>query len=73
MKYCIFTEWYSFKWSNIFSRQTALSDQLAHSAIDLHLKEISEFLHGSEMIKINTEPSELLRLRLSEPIPSESV
>ncbi len=26
-----------------------LSEQLAHSAVDLHLKEISEFLHGSEM------------------------
>ncbi len=30
---------------------TTLSEQLAHSAVDLHLKEISEFLHGSEMKK----------------------
>ncbi len=29
----------------------ALSEQLAHSAVDLRLKEISEFLHGSEMNK----------------------
>ncbi len=63
-----------------------LSEQLAHSADDLRLKEISEFLHGSEMNMlfnsytsssvshlINKEPSELLRLRLSEPIASESV
>ena len=29
----------------------ALSEQLAHSAVDLHLKEIIEFLYGSEMNK----------------------
>ncbi len=34
----------------------ALSEQLAHSAVDLHLKEISEFLHGSEMNKNPTLP-----------------
>ncbi len=28
-----------------------LSEQLAHLAVDLHLKEISEILHGSEMNK----------------------
>ena len=33
-----------------------LSEQLAHSAVDLHLKEISEFLHGSEMNKNPTLP-----------------
>ncbi len=53
-----------------------LSEQLAHSAADLHLKEISEFLLSkcctSVSRLINTEPSELLR-RLSEPIASESV
>ncbi len=34
----------------------ALSEQLAHSAVDLRLKEISEFLHGSEMNKNPTLP-----------------
>ncbi len=29
----------------------ALSEQLAHSAVDLHLKEISKCLHGSDMNK----------------------
>ncbi len=29
----------------------ALSEQIAHSTVDLHLKEISEFLHGSVMNK----------------------
>ncbi len=78
----------------VCSRYHTLSEQLAHSAVDLRLKEIGEFLHGSEMNKnptlpctavmlfasytsvsrlINTEPSELLRLRLSEPIASQSV
>ncbi len=34
-----------------------LSEQLAHSAVGLHLKEISsEFLHGSEMNKNPTLP-----------------
>ncbi len=33
-----------------------LSEQLAHSAVDLRLKEISEFLHGSEMNKNPTLP-----------------
>ena len=36
--------------------ETTLSEQLAHSAVDLHLKEISEFLHGSEMNKNPTLP-----------------
>ncbi len=34
----------------------SLSEQLAHSAVDLHLKEISEFPHGSEMNKTPTLP-----------------
>ncbi len=38
------------------SGDTTLSEQLAHSAVDLHLKEISEFLHGSEMNKNPTLP-----------------
>ncbi len=38
------------------SDKTALSEQLAHSAVDLRLKEISEFLHGSEMNKNPTLP-----------------
>ncbi len=29
----------------------ALSEQIAHSTVDLHLKKISEFLHGSVMNK----------------------
>ena len=29
----------------------AFPEQLAHPAVDLHLKEISVFLHGSEMNK----------------------
>ncbi len=37
-----------------------LSEQLAHSAVDLHLKEISEFLHGSEMNAVQ-------QLHLSQP------
>ncbi len=36
-----------------------LSEQLAHSAVDLHLKEISEFIHGSEMNKNPTLPCPL--------------
>ncbi len=27
-----------------------LSEQIAHSTVDLHLKEISEFLHGSALV-----------------------
>ncbi len=34
--------------------ESTLSEQLAHSAVNLHLKEISEFLHGSE---VNKNPS----------------
>ncbi len=33
-----------------------LSEQLAHSAVDLHLKKISAFLHDSEMNKNPTLP-----------------
>ncbi len=33
-----------------------ISEQLAHPAVDLHLKETSEFLHGSEMNKNLTLP-----------------
>ncbi len=33
-----------------------LSEQIAYSAVDLHLKEVSEFLHGSEMNKNPTLP-----------------
>ena len=40
-----------------------LSEQLAHSAVDLRLKEISEFLHGSEM---NKKPH-TQKLHLSQP------
>ncbi len=31
-----------------------LSEQIAHSTVDLHLKEISEFIHGSVMNKDKT-------------------
>ncbi len=31
--------------------ENTLSEQMAHSTVDLHLKEISEFLHGSVMKK----------------------
>ena len=31
--------------------EESLSEQMAHSNVDLHLKEISEFLHGSVMNK----------------------
>ena len=40
-----------------------LSEQLAHSAVDLHLEEISEFLHGSEMNKNYA----VRKLHLSQP------
>ena len=30
---------------------SALSEQLAQSAVDVHLKEISEFVHAGEMNK----------------------
>ncbi len=61
--------------------QDTLSEQLTHSAVDIRLKEISEFLHSSEMnekiphscTQVSTEPPELLHQRLSEPIASESV
>ena len=33
-----------------------LSEQIARSTVDLHLKEISEFLHGSVMNKDFTLP-----------------
>ncbi len=36
-----------------------LSEQIAHSTVDLHLKEISEFLHGSMMNKDFTLPFSL--------------
>ena len=32
----------------------SLSEQLAHSAVDLHLEEISEFLQGSEMNRLQS-------------------
>ncbi len=38
------------------SNTTTLSERLAHSAVDLHLKEIGEFLHGSEMNQNLTLP-----------------
>ncbi len=73
-------EFHVYSWSFAFPVRT-LSEQLAHSAVDRHLKGISEFFHGSGKNKIytsvnrliNKEPSELLRLWLSEPIASESV
>ncbi len=40
---------------------------MAHSTVDLHLKEISEFLHGSVINK------RLLHIRPIGPIASESV
>ena len=49
----------------------ALSEQIAHSTVDLKLKEISEFLHGSVMNK--THKIQLLRIWPIEPIASESV
>ncbi len=39
-----------------------LSEQLAHSAVDLHQKEISEFPHGCEMNNYAVQ-----RLHLSQP------
>ncbi len=33
----------------LFGHTFSLSEQLAHLAVDLHLKEIDEFLHGSEL------------------------
>ncbi len=60
--------------------KTTLSEQIAHSTVDLHLKEISEFLHGSAMNKRYTQVSrslythkiQSLRIRPIEPIASES-
>ncbi len=49
------------KFSEIRKMLDALSEQLAHSAVDLHLKEISEFLHGSEVDKNPTLPWPLQR------------
>ncbi len=40
----------------LLMEEPTLSEQLAHSAVDLRLKEISEFLHGSEMNKNPTLP-----------------
>ncbi len=37
-------------------RHHTLSEQIAHSTVDLHLKEISEFLHCSVMNKDFTLP-----------------
>ena len=36
--------------------ESTLSEQLAYSAVDLHLKEIREFLHGSEVNKNPSRP-----------------
>ncbi len=44
-----------------------LSEQLAHSAVDLRLKEISEFLHGSKMNKNPTLPYAVQQLHPSQP------
>ncbi len=61
----------------------ALSEQIAHSTVDLHLKEISEFLHGSVMnnmryksytwVSRSTYMHKIqpLRIRPIEPIASE--
>ncbi len=51
MKFIQFTQAFKF-----FLKVPTLSEQLAHSAVDLRLKEISEFLHGSEIIKNPTLP-----------------
>ncbi len=58
-----------------------LSEQIAHSTVDLHFKEISEYLHGNVMKKNKsytrvsrstyTHKIQPLRIRPIEPIASE--
>ncbi len=50
-----------------------LSEQMAHSTVDLHLKEISEFLHTRVGRSTYTHKIQPLRIRPIEPFASESV
>ena len=43
-------------WPEWWESHSTLSEQIAHSTVDLHLKQISEFLHGSVMNKNLTLP-----------------
>ncbi len=58
-------------------KEATLSEQITHSTVDLHLKEISEFLHSSVMNKDftlpNTHKIQPLRIWPIGPIASESV
>ena len=67
--------------SSLQSLQYTLSEQIAHSTADLHLKEISEFLHGSVgnkygIVDVTNQPKHREpknRLKPRMPIPTRPI